>query len=98
MEAGNDPARFWVITPREVDREMLGVRHRLEREANERLSLAWHIVALDRARKLPKLEALLVRPGQRRPHRKQTSEDHLVAMKTIFIAFGGDPAELKAAK
>lgn len=97
MEAGNDPARFWALTPREVDRVLHGVRNRLEREANERMSLAWHIVALARARKLPKLETLLTTGGQRRVQRKQTPEDHIVAMKTIFIAFGGDPAELKAA-
>lgn len=97
MEAGNDPARFWTLTPREVDRILQGVRNRLEREANERMSLAWHIVALDRARKLPKLETLLTTGGQRRLQRKQTPEEHIVAMKTIFIAFGGDPAELKAA-
>ena len=94
MAAGFEPGRFWQITPKEVDREMLGARKRLEREADERMSLAWHIVALDRTKKLPKLETLLI--STRRPAgRRQTHEEHLVAMKSIFLAFGGDPEELK---
>lgn len=73
---------------------MRGARKRLERQADERMSLAWHIVALDRTKKLPKLETLLI--GGKPPRGKaQTPEEHLVAMKTIFLAFGGDPAELK---
>lgn len=94
MSAGLDPERFWQITPKEVDREMQGARRRLEREADERMSLAWHIVALDRTKKLPKLETLLI--GARRGNgRRQTPEEHLIAMKSIFLAFGGDPEELK---
>lgn len=94
MAAGFEPGRFWQITPKEVDREMLGARKRLEREADERMSLAWHIVALDRTKKLPKLETLLI--SHRRPAgRRQTPDEHLVAMKSIFLAFGGDPEELK---
>lgn len=73
---------------------MLGARKRIEREADERMSLAWHIVALDRTKKLPKLESLLI--SNRRPvGRRQTPDEHLVAMKSIFLAFGGDPEELK---
>lgn len=81
-----------MITPKELDREMRAALIGREREANERMSLAWHIVALDRTKKLPKLETLLTKVGS--TPRKQTAEDHLVAMKTIFLAFGGDPKEL----
>lgn len=78
----------------EADREMKGAMRRLEREADERMSLAWHIVALDRTRKLPKLESLLI--GNRNGNgRRQTPEEHLIAMKSIFLAFGGDPEELR---
>lgn len=72
---------------------MRGARQRLEREANERMSLAWHIVALDRTKKLPKLETLLI--GTRGRGRAQTPEEHLIAMKSIFLAFGGTLEELK---
>ena len=94
VAAGLEPERFWQITPSEVDREMRGTRKRIEREADERMSLAWHIVALDRTKKLPKLETLLIggKPGNRR---RQSSDEHLVAMKSIFLAFGGNPEELR---
>lgn len=73
---------------------MMGARRRLERETDERMSLAWHIIALDRTKKLPKLETLMIgaRPGN---GRRQTPEEHLIALKSIFLAFGGDPEELK---
>lgn len=93
VASGFDPARFWVITPKEVDREMLAALRSREREADERIALAWYIVALDRTKKLPKLEALL--PSRNSNRQRQTPEQHLVAMKSIFLAFGGDPAELK---
>lgn len=73
---------------------MRGARKRLEREADERMSLAWHIAALDRTKKLPKLNTLFF--GGKSPRGKaQTPEEQIIAMKTIFLAFGGDPAELK---
>lgn len=79
---------------READREFRGVQRVREREANERMSLAWHIVGLDRTKKLPKLETLMIRkaPASRR---KQTPEQILVGMKTLFLAHGGDPADLR---
>lgn len=92
VAVGFDPARFWEITMGEAEREMRGAAKRMEREANERVSLAWHIVALDRSKKLPRLETLL-RSGSK-PRRPQTEEEKLFAMKSIFLAFGGDPAEL----
>lgn len=91
MSAGFDPARFWGLTLREAEREFRGLAKIRERETNERLWLAWHIVALDRTEKLPKLETILI---SSEPPRKQTGEEMLVVMKSIFLAFGGDPAEL----
>lgn len=93
VAAGFDPARFWQISLAEADREMTGAMRRREREANERMSLAWHIVALDRTKKLPNLETLMVKSNQ--PARKKSPEEMLLAMKSIFLAFGGDPNELK---
>ena len=91
--AGYDPARFWEITMREADREMRAAVKKRERDADERMWLAWHIVALDRTPKLPRLESLLLKNTVRR---QQSPEELLVAMKSIFLAFGGDPAELNA--
>jgi hypothetical protein len=93
VSAGLDPARFWEITLREADREMRGAVRRQEREANERMSLAWHMVALDRTKTLPKLDTLMIRPST--ASRKKSPEELLLAMKSIFLAFGGDPEELR---
>lgn len=90
---GLDPARFWALTMREVDREMNAAVKRREREGDERMYLAWHIVALDRTKKLPKLESLL--SNGRRSSRPQTPEEHELALKAIFLAFGGDPEDLR---
>jgi len=38
---------------------------RLEREHNDRAWLAWHIVAMDRAKRLPKLKTLLAKSTTR---------------------------------
>lgn len=78
---------------REAEREFRGTAKIREREANERLWLAWHIVALDRTEKLPKLETLMIRSDA--PKQKQSGEQMLAMMKAMFLAFGGDPAELR---
>ena len=77
---------------REAEREMRGAARIRERETNERLWLAWHVVALDRTQKLPKLETLFIRSTA--PKRKQSGAEMLAAMKGMFLAFGGDPKEL----
>jgi hypothetical protein len=93
MASGHDPARFWDLTMREVDREFRATAKIRERETNERLWLAWHIVALDRTEKLPKLETLMIKSGAPKP--KLAGDQMLFAMKSIFLAFGGDPADLR---
>lgn len=92
MSAGFDPARFWEITLREAEREFRGLAKVRERETNERLWLAWHTVALDRTDRLPPLDTLLIKASE--PKRRQTGEEMLLAMKSIFLAHGGDPSEL----
>jgi hypothetical protein len=78
VAAGFEAGRFWQITPKEFDREMRGARKRLEREADERMSLAWHIVALDRVKKLPKLDTLLISgKGQRKAKTREEVIDNL---------------------
>lgn len=77
---------------REAERELRGFGRRIERETNERMWAAWHTVALDRTDKLPKLETLMIKSSA--PRARQSGEHMLVAMKSIFLAFGGDPAEL----
>jgi len=96
VTAGFDPARFWQITLKEADRELSGAMKRRERESDERIWLAWHIVALDRTQKLPQLQDLLARPTTGTSRRQQTGPEMLAAMKGMFLAFGGNPEQLKA--
>lgn len=59
MESGQDPSHFWRLTLREIRVILDGSVARLRRERNENIILAWHIEALARTKKLPKLETLL---------------------------------------
>ena len=93
MASGHDPARFWGLTMREVERELRGTARIRERETNERIWLAWHTVALDRTEKLPKLETLMIKSSEPKP--KLAGDQILFAMKSIFLSFGGDPADLR---
>ena len=96
MTAGFDPARFWTITPREVERELRAAHRRREIEADERLSLAWHVEAFARTKKLPKLQDIIGKSSrQRHPSRPQSPDEQLANMKAIFLAFGGNPEDLK---
>ncbi|MBP2465901.1 hypothetical protein CN204_17665 [Sinorhizobium meliloti] len=59
VESGQDPARFWRLTVREITVILEGCANRLKRQHNERAWLAWHIEALARQTRLPKLKTLL---------------------------------------
>lgn len=54
MEAGLDPDTFWQLTPWQT-------RVMCRAGQNRMLTLAWHVAAFERQKKLPKLESLLVR-------------------------------------
>jgi hypothetical protein len=56
---------FWELTPRETTVALQAAVWRLERARERDLALAWHIVALDRTKRLPTLKRLL-RPGTTR--------------------------------
>ena len=94
MTAGFDPARFWNITPREIDRELRAAHKRREIEADERIALAWHIEAFARTKKLPKLQDIIGK-GSRRKSGRQSPDVQLANMKALFLAFGGNPEDLK---
>lgn len=83
------------MTPLELAREMSATLARLTREQDDRAWIAWHIAALGRAKKLPKLHEMQTgRKRRKAPSRKQSSEIQLAQMKAIFLAFGGVPNEL----
>ena len=94
VSMGMDPARFWLITMREIDRELTGAAKRREREFDMLMSTAWHAAAFQRVDKLPKLSDIL----SRRPteKQKQSPEEMFLAMKGIFLAHGGSADDLRA--
>lgn len=96
VTAGFDAARFWNITPREIDREMRAAMKRREIEADERMSMAWHIAAFTRVdhKKFPKLKDVLGRVSRGTP-KPQSPDVQLANMKAMFLAFGGNPEDLK---
>lgn len=49
----------------------------MTREHNERMSLAWHIEALHRTKRLPKLKTLMAKTATRR---KQTWQEQMAVM------------------
>jgi len=86
-----DPESFWHITPREMVARLDGARRRLAAEQDGRAWLAWHVAALSRQSKLPDLASLLARDE---PSAPQTPAEQEVSIDQLFLAWGGDPAEL----
>jgi len=69
------------MTHREADEK------RLEYEQRARAWLAWHVVALDRTKRLPPLKSLL---GPAKPERKaQTWQEQARIARQLNAAFGG---------
>jgi hypothetical protein len=76
VEAGQDPSHFWRLTLREIGVILDGAAGRLRREHNDRAWLAWHVEALSRQKKLPKLKDLTF-DAPRKPKRRQTVEEQI---------------------
>lgn len=75
---------FWRLTLREVQNIMHGHETRLKREHNERVWLAWHIEALQRTKKLPKLKDMM--SGASAAPRKQTVDEQVaIAMQWVAV-------------
>jgi hypothetical protein len=62
---GFDPESFWDQTIRTLSIAMHGKLRAARRDYNYRAWLAWHIVALQRTKKLPKLKSLYAREKPR---------------------------------
>lgn len=85
IEAGFDPDSFWHQTPDTFTLAMKAVRKRMEREADDRVGLAWQtgvFAATAQAGKIKPLKHYLRKPGQ-----KQSAED-MVAIMRDFQARG----------
>lgn len=65
---------FWRLTLREISVILAGETERRNRERDERMSLAWHIEALARTKKMPKLETLMSKANKSRSKRMTAAE------------------------
>ena len=68
-----------------------GARRRLSSEQDGRAWLAWHVAALTRAQKLPELSSMITQQQKQGP---QTAEEQEISLDQLFLAWGGDPAQL----
>jgi hypothetical protein len=63
-------------------------RRRLENEHNARAWHAWHVAALQRQKRLPRLDTLMIR---RRSERAQTWQEQMQVCRMIASAYGRKP-------
>lgn len=87
VDAGFDPDAFWHQTPDTFGLVMNGVRKRLEREADNRVALAWQtgvFAATAQAGKLKPLKHYLRKSGQKQ------SADEMIAIMRDFKARGAN--------
>lgn len=80
------------MTPRQLERAIRARVTQADREHNKLAWLAWHVAALSRAKKLPKLEALFVKT---RRQTVQSPEQMLTMIRALNAAFGGTVKEKK---
>ncbi|MQP38651.1 hypothetical protein CQ059_04855 [Brucella pseudogrignonensis] len=70
---------FWRLTLREIAVVLDGVASRLRRERNENAWLAWHIEALARSKKLPKLADMMETSPKKQKRRQTVAEQISIA-------------------
>ncbi|WP_091952067.1 hypothetical protein [Phyllobacterium sp. YR620] len=81
MSVGERGDLFWRLTLREVKNILLGHEKRRTREHNERVWTVWHIEALQRSKRLPKLKDMQSGAAAA-PKRRQTVEEQIaIAMQ-----------------
>lgn len=74
-----------------IDLVMAGRREAIIRRHNEMAWLAYHVAALSRTKKLPRLEKLMHQTSKR----EQTPEEMLALVRVMNAAFGGTVKEAK---
>lgn len=85
MASGLDPAHYWGLTYRETQAIIDGAAARLRREQDDRAWLAWHVEALHRTKKLPKLKDML----RGKSSRRKTPEEMIAIAHRWTAALGG---------
>jgi len=76
---------FWNLTPYETRLHMEIFHDRTKYEQESETVFAWQIAALNRTKKLPKIEKLL----KKEPHKRDLAEDLKAAFRTLPSADDG---------
>lgn len=87
LKAGISVFEFWDMTPREVAQAMSAFAWRQRERQRELAWLAWHVAALMRVKRLPRLSELLQREekrstGQGERERRQREHEDIVRRMT----------------
>jgi hypothetical protein len=86
------PAEAWDLTPRELLAYSRGVAQRDTDRQRLAVAAAWHVAALSRAKRFPKLRELMRRiTGPRQRPRVLTPKQQVNQLEAIALAFGGRP-------
>lgn len=81
VSVGGDPHLFWRLTLNEVKNVLSGHARRVNRKHRDRIWTVWHIEALQRSKKLPKLKEMMQGTAAA-PKRRQTIEEQIaIAMR-----------------
>ena len=71
------PSDYWSSTPRQVMASISAANRRIVREMNHDMTIAWHISAFGRMKKMPKLSNLMMKAPSRK---RQTWQEQLMLM------------------
>jgi hypothetical protein len=86
MACGYPEPEFWNCTPLQANLAFKAAKLRFNREHNESAWHAYHVAAMSRAKKIPKLEKLLIREQARKP---QTWQEMRSMVRVMNAMFGG---------
>jgi hypothetical protein len=75
---------LWGLTPRIAAAVLRGAHRRVLDEHNDRAWMAWHVAALQRMKRMPRLGELLARE-----HKPQSTQDMVAMFEAITRMHGG---------
>jgi hypothetical protein len=81
--AGFEPDSFWLQTPRLI---MAALEGRMRADTDKLAWHAWHVAALSRSKKLPRLDAML---KPKKSKKAQTPDAMMAVMNALVMRTGG---------
>lgn len=91
---GLKPDEFWNLTAAEFFIMVKGCQKRRKERRNDIITNAWVTANLSLAKKMPKLDSLLIKDEEDRKIKIQTPESMLATCKIINSSLGGKKKEV----